>query len=507
MYSYLPPYISERLKTDVLIVGDGIAGLSCALTLAEQGVKPLVVSKGKGNTYLSQGGIAAAVAGDDDPELHLLDTLRAGRLLNDERVARIILSEGVSAIGKLVSWGVEFDKDETFFALALEAAHSRRRILRVKDYTGRAINEALLRRLKTFGVPTLRGELVELYSGGGELLAALLRVGEKFVLVNFKFLVLATGGAAGLYSKTSNRALGAEALGMALRAGAVLRDAEFVQFHPTVLAGTDILISEAVRGEGALLLDERGGRFTDELAPRDVVSRAIYSKLSKGEKVFLDLRPLVRRGIELERRFPQITNALRERGYDPYAEPVPVEPAAHYFIGGLAVDLNSRTTLRRLYAVGECANTGLHGANRLASNSLLEGVVTGIRAAEDIFVRLPFERTTDYVPPKGSTSEKIPPEVPQTLGKLLWEGAGIVRNSEGLKNTLKTLRGWFEKYLPYAFDLRVKAFLDRLLVAEAIVLNALRREESRGCHYREDFPREREVFRGVRFEVSLKDIL
>ncbi len=505
MELHVEPFIPPRYKeeeTEVLVVGDGIAGLSCAITLAEYGIKPVVVSRGKGNTYLSQGGIAAAVGESDSPLQHYLDTLRAGRILNDEEAVKVATEEGERAILKLSSWGVEFDRKGTFYDLTLEAAHSKRRIFKVRDYTGRAIYEALHKRAKALGIPYLEGELVEIYtSAGGKVAGALIGTAKGFRLVKVKALVLATGGAASLFAKNSNiQRIGGDAIGIAFRAGAVLIDTEFVQFHPTVLAGTKYLISEAVRGEGAILVNERGERFVDELAPRDVVARALYEQQRRGHKTFLDLRPLIERGVKLEERFPQIYSILLGHGLDPRKEPVvPVEPAAHYFIGGIATDTFGRSSLKGLYAVGECACTGLHGANRLASNSLLEGVVFGIRAAEDIALQLPF---WDYgnlklTPTAQGENIKIPfEEEVKELQTLMWNGCGIVRDGETLKETLNRLEEKLEKYLPLrSKSLEAKKLLDLLLVAKAIAVNALRRAESRGCHFRSDFPTEREPFR------------
>jgi L-aspartate oxidase len=252
----------------VVIVGDGIAGLSCAIALREYGFKPTVIYRGKGNTYLSQGGLAAAVAEDDSPYLHFLDTIKAGKLLNDEEAVRAITYGGIVAIAKLTSWGVEFDKNETFYELTLEAAHTKRRIFKVKDYTGRAIYETLHKKAKKLEIEFFKGSLKEIYTTDSKVSGILLQTEDGFLIINTKILVLATGGAASLYARNSNiQKLGGEAIGTALRAGAILKDTEFVQFHPTVLKGTKYLISEAVRGEGAILVNDKGERFVYELAP------------------------------------------------------------------------------------------------------------------------------------------------------------------------------------------------------------------------------------------------
>ncbi len=509
MRPFLPPRVDGKLKTDALVVGDGIAGMSLALSLAERGVKPLVVTRGLGNTYLSQGGIAAAVAEDDSFKLHALDTLKAGRLVNDPAAVEVITSDAPRAIAELLSHGVPFDRGETFFELTLEAAHSRRRIFKVRDYTGRAIYETLHKRGRELGIEPLKGELIELYAEGDRVLAALLKTEGKLLVVNAKVFVLATGGAASLFAKNSNaQRVGGDALGIALRAGALLRDCEFVQFHPTVLAGTKYLISEAVRGEGATLVDQSGERFVNELAPRDEVARAIYLKLKEGKRVFLNFAPLVERGIKIEEKFPQIFEILKKEGFDPYRELIPVEPAAHYFIGGVAVDLSGKTALKNLYAVGECANTGFHGANRLASNSLLEGVVSGLRAADQIYLNLPFERIENYTPPRGELSNPPPfEEVASKLQRLMWDKVGIVRSGEGLREALSEIDRLLRENLKNFNSFEGRKLIDLLAVAKAVTLAALKRKESRGAHYREDYPTERRVFESIRFSFSAEELL
>jgi len=500
------------IERDIAIVGDGIAGLTCALSLAEKGIKPVVITRGRGNTYLSQGGIAAAVGEEDSPLWHYLDTLRAGRLLNDEEAVKVVVYSGQEAIANLVHWGVPFDKNETFFELTLEAAHSKRRIFKVKDYTGRAIYETLHKRAKKFQIEFLKGELTEIYTYGGKFSGILVKTDKGFLVIRAKVLVLATGGAASLYAKNSNiQTISGDAIGAALRAGVNLIDTEFIQFHPTVLKGTGKLISEAVRGEGAWLVNDQGERFVNELSPRDEVARAIYLQLKEGRKVFLDFKPLVERGLKIEEKFPQIFSILREHGFDPYRELIPVEPAAHYFIGGIATDSRGRTAVENLYAIGECACTGLHGANRLASNSLLEGVVFGMRAATDIALKLPFLKT----PPIEVERRKLSPEGVKDLEsdlkglkELMWTHVGIVRNGTLLKEALNEVNHLLEKYGKVRLlNLEAKKFFDILLVAKAVILNAYRRTESRGCHYREDFPKEREPLRKKRFEVSLGDLV
>ena len=507
------PSLRKDTEVDILVVGTGIAGLTVTVALKEtnSAINILVVSRGEGSTPLAQGGLSAAVSDDDSPYIHFLDTIRAGRYINDEEEVKVATYGGKGAVAKLLSWGVEFDRNDHFWELTLEAAHSKRRILKVKDYTGRAIYEALKRRAQSLKVPFLEGEIVELYTSEGSAAAALVFTKEGFLLIRTKFLVLAGGGAAGRYAKSSNKHIGGDLIGTALRAGVLVRDNEFVQFHPTVLKGTNNLLTEALRGEGAIVINSEGERFVNELETRDVVSRAIFSQLKEGKEVYLDLRPLTKRGIRLEEKFPQVFNLLKEHGFDPYREAVPVEPAAHYFIGGIATDIDGRTAIENLYAVGECANTGLHGANRLASNSLLEGVVFGLRTANDILLKLPFARFKRLAIREGSVEVKAPFEFEQKLQLIketLWNHVGIVRNESDLKEALKIFNRLLEELESKASEnVEVKKLFDLTLVAKAITLGAFKRKESRGTHYRSDYPKERESYRKLHFSFGYEDLL
>jgi len=507
------PSLRRDIEVDVLVIGTGIAGLTVTVALkeAKPDINLLAVSRGEGSTPLAQGGLSAAVSDDDSPYIHFLDTIRAGRYINDEEAVKVATYGGKEAVAKLLSWGVNFDRNDNFWELTLEAAHSKRRILKVKDYTGRAIYEALKRRAQSLKVPFLEGELVELYTSEGSAAAALVFTKEGFLLIRTKFLVLAGGGAAGLYAKSSNKHTGGDLIGTALRAGVLVRDNEFIQFHPTVLKGTNNLLTEALRGEGAILINSEGERFVNELGPRDEVSRAIFFQLKKGKKVFLDLRPLIDKGIRLEEKFPQVYQFLVEKGFDPYREPVPVEPAAHYFIGGIATDIDGRTAIENLYAVGECANTGLHGANRLASNSLLEGVVFGLRTTNDILLKLPFAKFKKVSIREGSVEVKAPFEFEpklQLIKETLWNHVGIVRNESDLKEALKIFNQLLEELESKASEnVEVKKLFDLSLVAKAITLGAFKRRESRGTHYRSDYPKERESYRKLHFSFGYEDLL
>ncbi|MFN3598806.1 MAG: L-aspartate oxidase [Aquificaceae bacterium] len=476
-------------KAQVVICGSGIGGLTTAIVLMELGIEALILTRGIGNTYYSQGGIACASHPADSPYLHLLDTQRAGRGLCREETLRILVDEGIQRIADLKRWGVEFDKETT-----IEGGHSFPRVLKVKDYTGRAIYEALWKRVKDLGIRVVMGELQEIL--GEAKVEGIIYYDGGLKLIHTKALVLATGGAASMFLYTSNPVkVRGDALGIAIRKGISLLNPEFVQFHPTVVKDTNILISEAVRGEGALIIDQKGERFVDELQPRDVVARAIYKKLREGGDVYLDLRVLQNKGIDLEKRFPTIYTLLKEKGYDPQREPIPIRPASHYFIGGVEVDSYGKTTLEGLYAVGECACSGVHGANRLASNSLLEGVVFGYRVAYRVYHDLPFLKGEERKIKHKRKGLHNPPYTFEDLRKLMWENCGLERKEMALKEALEKLRGWLEGWKEWEDTIENRQLLDISLVALATLTTALWRKESRGVHYRLDYPYEREEYR------------
>ena len=419
----------KKLHPDVAIVGAGVAGLTAALTAADAGGAVLVLAKGavdSSNSWAAQGGVAAAVGADDDPVLHAADTLAAGRGLCRESAVELLTREAPERIADLVALGVEFDD-----GLAREGGHSRSRVVHAGGAeTGRRIAEVLAARVREHP----RIEIAE-----GERVLSVSSLGARAV-------VLATGGYAALWQRTTNpRGAVGEGLLLAHGAGAALADLEMVQFHPTALADDGFLLSEALRGAGATLLDEDGERFTDELAPRDVVARAIAAR----DGASLDLR-----GIERD-RYPSLMATLVRAGYDPAGEPIPVSPAAHYAIGGIVTDLDGRTTVPGLYAAGECACTGVHGANRLASNSLLECLVFGRRAALAALSGPPVSDTGEWC---------LTPR--RHAGAELWRDAGLIRNADGLRRLLD-----------------VDDELVRLVARSALV-----RTESRGVHFRDDFP-------------------
>ena len=520
------PPSSRELSCDVLVIGGGVAGLTVALNLPPM-LRVIVVTKGalgESNTRYAQGGVAAAVGLDDSPELHLADTLAAGAGLVDERAARTLVTEAHDALTWLVALGAEFDTRQRApssaqlaplgerFALGHEAAHSRRRVLHAHgDATGAEIERALVAAITSrHGATVLDATLaLDLTLTNGVCDGAeLLRAGERLCVHAARGVVLANGGAGQLWQRTSNPA-GATADGLALawRAGAVLADLEFMQFHPTVLVPPRVsseafLISEAVRGEGAYLRNSRGERFMPrysdaaELAPRDVVARAILGEmLADGSpSAFLDLSHLPAEA--MSERFPTIAATCAGYGLDLAHDLIPVAPAAHYFMGGVAVDTNARTTVPHLYAAGEVACTGVHGANRLASNSLLEGLVFGRRAARILAAdgdQLAPWPTTSALPgsliaaeglaaPSWNASAPIAETTRERLRRLMWERVSLRRDDDGLRSADADLRALATVY---PTDPETASML---FAAQAIVHAALARRESRGAHYRLDFP-------------------
>lgn len=515
-----------------IVVGSGIAGLLTALHAVEHGCRVTLVTKDvleHANTRYAQGGIAGVMFDDDRADDHLHDTLVAGAGLSDPDAVRVLVDEGPARIRELIGLGVAFDRDDSGgFVKGLEAAHSYPRILHAGgDATGTAIEKALVARLRASDVTVIEHAfLVELARSAGRVTAVELLIGEtdadpgRRLTLEADAVVLATGGAGELYAHSTNPEVATgDGIAAAIRAGAAIADLEFFQFHPTVLAvGESFLVSEAVRGEGAILVDEHGRRFAfdahpdGELAPRDVVARAISGQMEAqdGRPVFLDATRIhsaevAERAAFLARRFPTIDRAVRERGLDWAREPIPVTPAAHYLMGGVVTDLFGRTTLPGLYAVGEVARTGVHGANRLASNSLLEGAVFGARAGDAIaadgasgsWPNLPVHSSPVYADRAVSrtyvTNERegnggpapAPAFTRAALQKLLWEDAGLVRDEAGLRHAASVIAVWRAQHrAPFTeHDLEDE---NLLLMAERLVAAARSRTESVGAHFRTD---------------------
>ena len=503
------------VNTDFLIVGAGIAGLRAAIGLSAVG-RVLVVTKealGESNTHYAQGGIAVAMSGDEDVALHLEDTVNAGDGLVNREAARVLVEEGPLRVQELLAWGTGFDRENGELMLTREGAHSRNRILHANgDATGAEIGRSLLAHARAHKNITLLDwtTTAELIVEDGEVRGAILIDAKgKLFAIGARAVLLASGGAGQVYSDTTNPAVATgDGIAMAWRAGAEISDMEFYQFHPTALSLPGVgrfLLSEALRGEGAYLRNSRGERFMDryhpllELAPRDVVARAI-TREGFGEHgneqlpVYLDMRHVT--GIDLYKRFPGISRFLAQHGLDIAKDLLPVRPAAHYLMGGVKTDLDGRTSLPRLYAAGEVACTGVHGANRLASNSLLEGLVFGARAADSMReVKSVSAGNPEFKP---RFAEKPLPDIPERLKHLqegMWRDAGLLRDSTGLHTRLRDLGRTGEQALPAAE--RSSLELANLhAIAELIVRSAIKREESRGAHYRNDFPqRDDEHFR------------
>jgi len=468
--------VSER----ILIVGAGLAGLFLALKLAPRRVTvlsqaPLGLASA---SAWAQGGLAAALAPEDNPELHAADTVKAGAGLVDPVVGSLIAREGPARVVDLVALGVPFDRThDGKLAQSLEAAHSRPRVVRVSgDLAGKAIMDALIaaaRAAPHIDVLENRRAHSLLQDANGRV-CGVACVGESFAADD---VILATGGAGGLFAVTTNppEATG-QGVAMAARAGALIADPEFVQFHPTAIdVGRDPapLATEALRGEGAHLVNGVGESFVDDLAPRDVVARAIHLERRAGRGAFLDAREAV--GSAFPARFPTVFAACMSAGLDPRLAQIPVAPAAHYHMGGVATDIWGRASVEGLSAVGECASTGAHGANRLASNSLLEAVVFAHRIA----ARLRDDAPQPRGPARPAAAPIALPDAPRAeLRRVMEESAGVVRDAGGLVRALERIDALGEKH----------GRANELIAARLIVTAARARAESRGAHFRSDFP-------------------
>ncbi|MDH6111195.1 L-aspartate oxidase [Kitasatospora sp. MAP12-15] len=512
--------------TDVVVVGSGVAGLTVALGVRKAGLRVTVVTKAMlddGSTRWAQGGIAAALGEGDTPEQHLDDTLVAGAGLCDEEAVGVLVTEGPEAVRHLIATGAAFDQDaDGEILLTREGGHHRRRIAHAGgDATGAEISRALVAAVRSDpGLELIEHALVLdlLTDADGHAAGLTLHVmgeGQRDGVgaIRARAVVLATGGMGQVFSATTNPAVSTgDGVALALRAGAAVTDLEFVQFHPTVMwlgpeaEGQQPLVSEAVRGEGAYLVDAAGTRFMvgqhelNELAPRDIVAKAITRQMQAqgAEHMYLDGRHF---GATMwQERFPTILASCRAHGIDPINGLIPISPAAHHASGGVRTDLRGRTTVPGLYACGEVACTGVHGANRLASNSLLEGLVFAERIAADLTGRyaagdLP-ERSVDVPAARAARTVPLPaPEARAEIQRLMSSGAGVLRSAAGMAATADGLAALGRAAAAQVAeekpaDPRVETWeaANLHLVATALVAAAAQRAETRGCHWREDFP-------------------
>jgi L-aspartate oxidase len=487
---------------DVVIVGAGLAGLFCALKLAPRPVTVISAAPlGQGaSTAWAQGGIAAAIADGDSPEAHAADTIAVGGGLVDETVALGLAREASARIEDLLRYGVPFDRDlEGRLAVGREAAHSKRRIVHVRgDMAGRAIISALVDAVrKTPSIRVIEGFAAEALLTEDNAVTGLQvrqvdNVVARPVTIATRAAVMATGGIGHLYAVTTNPQQ-ASGLGLAIaaRAGAVIADPEFVQFHPTaIMVGRDPapLATEALRGEGAFLINNKGERFMlerhdlAELAPRDIVARGVFAEICAGRGAFLDAREAV--GRRFAEKFPTVYASCRAAGLDPVKEPIPVAPAAHYHMGGIAVDARGRTSTEGLWAGGEVSSSGAHGANRLASNSLLEAVVFAARIAEDIgggTARRPVRLAAEALVPRNCA---LPALSETNLRAMMTSHVGVIREGEGLAEAVRA-------FASLERDTGNIALRNMATTALLVAASALSRRESRGAHYRSDCPTER----------------
>jgi L-aspartate oxidase len=503
-------------QVDFLVVGAGVAGLRAAVELADHG-EVLVVTKeslGESNTHYAQGGIAVAMEGDEDVALHYQDTLAAGDGLVFRPAAQVLVAEGPERVAQLIEWGARFDREGDRLLRTREGAHSQARILHANgDATGAEISRSLAvfarahKRIK-FAEWTMVNGLV---FADGRVTGADLRDREECCRrVRARGVLIASGGAGQVYSDTTNPAVATgDGIALAAEAGAELADMEFYQFHPTAFSlpgAPRFLLSEALRGEGAYLRNDRGERFMEryhpllELAPRDVVARAITREgmgAAPGDTrvVHLDMRHV--RGLDLHERFPGISAFLARYGLDLARDLIPVRPAAHYLMGGIRTDLDGRTSLRGLYAAGEAACTGVHGANRLASNSLLEGLVFGARAAQAMVTDdLPYpsvDAPAKRAVPFSQGDDVLLEAFITHLRRAMWAGAGLLRDQSSLRDGFAAQADFetgIERFVQERKSGRRLAEAQSMCrVARAILQSALARAESRGAHYRNDFPR------------------
>ncbi len=508
----------KKITTDFLVIGSGVAGLRAAIELASYG-NVLIVTKDvptESSTEYAQGGVAVALSDEDEVGIHFEDTIKAGAGLCKEAAVRVLVEEGPKRISELIEWGAEFDREGTKLAFTMEAAHSRRRILHSHgDSTGKELERVLISKARSKkNIERLPfSTAVDLIIENGTCKGGCAINATDSYYIDAKATVLATGGAGQIFSRTTNPAVATgDGMAIAYRAGAILEDMEFVQFHPTALfipPAPQFLLSEAMRGEGALLKNIRGEQFMKhyhpdaELAPRDVVSRAIISEMTAAgtDHVYLDLRHLD--GKFVKSRFPRIYSTCLQYAVDITSDLVPVSPAAHYFMGGVRTDNNGCTSVRGLYAAGEVSCTGVHGANRLASNSLLEGLVYGYRAgraaAQQRAAAGRRRKEWNAGPDSGypecrklhdPREDKLrdSDKIRDILREIMWQDTGIIRSKTSLVEALERLSEW-KFILDMDFASRRDIELKNMLTVALIIAGAaLRRKESIGAHYRSDYP-------------------
>ena len=521
---YLIPFKAARLPqqfADVLVIGGGVAGLRAAIAAAAEGADVLVLTKDtidQSNTWYAQGGIAAVLQPADSYQSHVDDTEKGGAGLCDHQAVDVVIKEGPQRVLELLEWGANFDKqtgNPHGLAFTREGGHSFARILHAYgDATGKELAETLIRTVRSRESIRVSENtfVIDLVTDDGRCLGVLALIDGQVNLIWASRTILASGGAGQLYRESTNPKIAtADGHAMAYRAGATLQDMEMVQFHPTTLyvAGSSrALITEAVRGEGAYLVDRNGHRFMPdyhemaELAPRDVVSRAIIEQIRKTHftHVFLDVRHLP--GKEFRERFPQLAKLTDEFEIDVTKDLIPVHPAAHYMIGGVDADLMGRSSLKGLYAVGEAGCSGLHGANRLGSNSLLEGLAFGARAGTDAArdakgENIQFPKSLEYRLPESTKTELDLTDVKSSLRSVMWRNVGVERNGERLQETREIIAFWSRYVMDKIFDPRTLGsagatagweLQNMLTVCSLIASAAYIRTESRGAHYRVDHP-------------------
>ncbi len=511
----------QTVETDVLVIGSGLAGLTTALNISPK--KNIILTtkiKLRGsNTYYAQGGVAVVLNDVDDLQNHFEDTIKAGAGLCDENATRTLVEDGPQRINEIIKLGVNFDKmTNNKYEFLKEGAHSKRRVMHVADRTGFSIENVLVRQIvnrKNINIKEkmfIKKLLVVNQNCYGAVFINEQSGKEECIIA--KKVVLATGGAGNVFDKNTNwKGSTGDGLVAAYEAGAIIRDMEFYQFHPTAIqlrkkkrGIKNFLISESVRGEGAIVVDEKGQRFLykyderGELAPRDVVARAIFSQIKAGKEVFLDLTKM---NCDLKKKFPVIYKNCLKDGYDIAKKPIPIVPVAHYMMGGIQTDTQGRTNIHNLYACGEVSSTGVHGANRLASNSLLECVVFGYRVAQDInksaSESMVFEKTESSARKLKKISAHKIMEIRENLQKLMYDNVGIERTGQELQSMLVFIKENLDilrnsKATNFFTHMETK---NLLVVAYLITSAAIQRQESRGAHFRLDFPQTNKSLDGV----------